>query len=274
MSVITNGLVALIGAGLGVGHGLRLARDKAVSLDTVHRHTRMPLRGLVLAGLSTALASVAGGSRRVLWALPPCVAQARAALLWGPITLLLGYCVALVCLLAWREGHAKRVRLSVALFIILAALVVLHERMTRPIYAQLGARETRDGVVLQTSPVSCAAASAANIVRLLGGTATEQDMARTLQTDPFGTSYAGIILGLRRLDFTCRKVIVATPEEVHTPAILFVDHPATGPESHVVVLAACQDGQAEILDPLSGRYRMSYALLRTVWHGKAMEVGK
>ena len=54
----------------------------------------------------------------------------------------------------------------------------------------------------------------------------------------------------------------------------FVDHPATGTESHAVVFAAVHDGKAEILDPLFGRVWMKPDQLGQIWHGKALEVQK
>jgi predicted double-glycine peptidase len=219
-------------------------------------------------------AIVVGRSRDLMWRLPASAEVAQALLQWVTMPVLLGYTAALATLIAWREAHPKRVSVSLASALVLSALVFLNGRLTRPVYRELSELETTDGVVLQTSSVSCAAAAAANILRGLGHKATEEEMAKALATTAFGTSDAAILIGLRSLGFACRKVTVSSFRDVASPAMLFVDHPATGAESHVVALASSNREHAEILDPLSGRLWMTEAQLREIWHGKALEVGE
>ena len=59
---------------------------------------------------------------------------------------------------------------------------------------------------------------------------------------------------------------------VKPPAMLFVDHPQAGPESHVVAYFGSMGDTYEIWDPLDGRIHMDRERLITCWHGRALEL--
>ena len=158
--------------------------------------------------------------------------------------------------------------------LLVAAVQVAQWLYTRPVAPLLKHKQTSYGVILQSSGVSCAAASAANIARRHGRPATEKQMAAALGTTTLaGTSASQVIYGMRAVGFACRRVKVAgaDPSRLKLPAMLFVDHPLVGPEGHAVALMALDQGQAEVWDPLWGRRLFSPAQLRHSWHGMAIE---
>ena len=127
---------------------------------------------------------------------------------------------------------------------------------------------------MQTSDVSCAAASAANIGRLFGMEKTEREMAEILGTTWAGTTAAQIIYRMQRIGFDCRMVEIPDrdPEKVSTPAMFFVGHPMAGPESHVVAYMGFYENRAEIWDPLQGKISMTKNDLSRIWEGRGIEI--
>ena len=74
-------------------------------------------------------------------------------------------------------------------------------------------------------------------------------------------------MGLHR-----EKVVARDGDVGHltVPAMLFIDHPQAGPESHAVALMEADGGQAVFWDPLHGREQRSFEALRAIWHGRAV----
>jgi hypothetical protein len=79
---------------------------------------------------------------------------------------------------------------------------------------------------------------------------------------------------MKKLGFNCQKIYTKESDlnVVNLPALLFVDHPATGPESHAVGYMGNVGVKAEIWDPLSGKVLMGAEELRKIWHGRAIEM--
>jgi hypothetical protein len=144
---------------------------------------------------------------------------------------------------------------------------------TRPVAPDLTHETTPDGVILQTSEVSCAAASGANIAQAFGLAKTEKEMAALFgTTKPLGTSDAQIVYGMRTLGLVADRVTIpgADPAQLASLAMLFVDHPATGPESHAVAFMQFAKDHAEIWDPLVGKRFLTKRQLAEIWHGHAV----
>jgi len=99
-------------------------------------------------------------------------------------------------------------------------------------------------------------------------------MAKTLGTTMFGTCVAQVVYGMEKFGFSCQKIYVQESDlnAVNSPALLFVDHPATGQESHAVGYMGRVGVKVDIWDPLSGKLLMDVEELRKIWHGKAIEI--
>ena len=132
------------------------------------------------------------------------------------------------------------------------------------------------------------AACVANVATLDGQKLTEKEAAELLGTSASGTSNGGIRYTLRQLGIPVHSPPRSTePHDLSPPAIVSIDHPATGPESHAVLLNAihtmASDGSAsqteqfgdnvrlEIWDPLVGIRMLSIPEFQAVWHGAAFE---
>jgi hypothetical protein len=96
-------------------------------------------------------------------------------------------------------------------------------------------------------------------------------MAILMSTTELGTSVGQIVVGMRKLGIHGRKVVVGAAADLTPPAMLFVDHEATGPESHAVALMSNSEGVLHVVDPLVGSLRIAPSVLKKTWTGRAIE---
>ena len=123
------------------------------------------------------------------------------------------------------------------------------------------------GVVLQSGLSDCGPAALATLLLTLGGSPPSLDSLAILAgTGPRGTTFAGLeraalALGmeteLTRLDSAALAVL-------DTPVIAWVD------EGHFVTVVPEAKGDALVLDPQAGPYRISMRGLRRFWRGEAL----
>lgn len=219
-----------------------------------------------------ALISMPDIFKPVYWRLPFWVDYYFSEAPYWILIALFGYLFGFAITLAYRSEFARRGMVARLTAIFTITLLGLHFAQTYPAYADLGVKTTLTGDILQTSGVSCAAASGANIAHTLGVSTTEKDMALLMGTRYFGgTSDARIHYGMRAMEIECVRVTSASRNvaDISPPAFLFVDDPTAGPEGHVVALL--ESGKAAvIIDPLLGRRAATPEELRKVWRGKAM----
>jgi len=128
---------------------------------------------------------------------------------------------------------------------------------------------SRDGVILQTTYSTCAAAAAANIAAHLGIPKTERDFAELFGTTDEGTLASQIVAGLRKAGFvvTKRNVRDSDIKALKPPAMLFIVQ-----DTHAVAFLGMTNGLAEIWDPLAGRRLLKRSFLRESWSGHALEI--
>ena len=142
-------------------------------------------------------------------------------------------------------------------------------------YPTLGQQIAGDGAILQTSHFSCAPASGANIAKLYNLKITERKMAQLMHTRHTGTTSSEIVEGLRSIGLVASR-FETSPNvyPIPTPAILIVDHPKAGKESHAIAaLSYLQGGQTLIIvDPLQGTRMIKKQELAKIWHGHGIQV--
>lgn len=269
---LASGLCALL-AGLLLGRRAR-RRCAGIDLRNAMRRTRTPwiaLFGLAVAAAGVAVLALVPG---LAWKVPHFVELHLLAFsgsaFFVPAGLLFGFAIGL----AFASAAEHRWRLAALVAGTFGSVGVAWAIVTRPIADDLGHSLDPAGFVLQTSGTSCAAASAANVARRLGLAVTERAMAERVGTTALGTTSAAVVEGLWELGVTCRRIerVDTDPRMVVPPAILFVDHPATGPESHAVAFLGMDRGRALVVDPLDGLSRTPPERLR--WHGHGLECGR
>jgi hypothetical protein len=205
------------------------------------------------------------------WLLPLWLELYYTAIVWGTIIALFSFLFGFAITVAFRSRHRERVKLAVAACLLIGAVQFAQWRYSRPLAPELGNTVTPEGIVMQSSGVSCAAASGANIARALGLEKSERDMATLFGTTASGTSAAQVVRGFESLGVECEKRQVEPAEvaRLRVPAMLFVDHPSAGPESHAVA-AFEREGEIRVYDPLTGSPIGAEVLARS-WHGRAVE---
>ena len=175
--------------------------------------------------------------------------------------------------LAISRGHKQTRSLLVAILLVQVAQGLLCVRLYSPIGPELGPGVTTDGgVVLQTHGSTCVAASLANVSRHFDIDLDEKEAADLLLTSVYGTGPGQVryVLDLLGFSFTTLDPKQRSLEDVSPPAILFVDHPALGRESHAVMYHAIAEGGYEIYEPLEGAIIWDQQTLDARWHGNGI----
>ena len=152
--------------------------------------------------------------------------------------------------------------------VLLGGTAFVGER-TQPIAQQLVVSE-RDGVVLQSSGVSCVSASGANLLRLHGKHMTEPQMARLLDATSAGATSAQLLKGLREAGMECSRSYDSARDlaGVRAPAVVFYGSGYGVP--HAVVLVERQGDEVVLLDPLIGRQTVDAGTVARLWDGEAV----
>ena len=208
----------------------------------------------------------------ILWQVPVRLDPWSLPVLYAVSVAPLVYLIALSVCLACRLGDGERRKLAWAGALLITALCPVYILHGIPVYNRLTDVRTKDGCVLQTSPFTCAPASAANALLFFGLPTTEREMAKLAGTTDLGTSPGEVIACLRMKGVQAKKSVLTVDDlqRLRAPAILLVECSGLGPMSHAVLFERWEGGVAQIIDPLSGRAHMSVATLTTQWKGHAI----
>lgn len=267
-----NLAAVLSGLALGFASARRvMERHPGVGLSGLLSRAKWLYAVLVLVALLVGAAATLFVSEEAVWALPLWLQYYFSPALWAGLLFSVALLFAVAGTVALETGHPERWKLVAAGAVLVIALEIGQWTWTEPVASELRDR-VEGGHVLQTHPASCACASGANIARELGIERSEREMAHLMRTSVMGTSAAQVVYGMRAAGIACEPWLDpgADPAALPLPAMLFVDHPAVGPEGHAVAMLAYEDGYALIVDPLIGRLQRTPDALQQVWHGRAV----
>lgn len=193
-------------------------------------------------------------------------------LLWVGATGALAMFAGFVVTVAYRTGHAQARPLALAAALLSVAFLTAAHRLNAPIVDQVGDRTTPGGMVLQSTPWTCTAASLANVARRCGIHLGEREAAGLLGTSRCGSSPGQLRFALGFLGIPHEDVRLERPDpaKVPVPAILFVDHPTAGREGHAIALLGRHGDVFEILDPALGRLLWTRDDAAEIWHGRGI----
>ena len=172
------------------------------------------------------------------------------------------------------QRHPSRWALLVFSIAAIGTVEGLTRHSARPNLGELQPREV-EGLILQSNPSTCAAATTANIARHFGLEATEADMVKLLHTTWAGTSPAQMVYGFRALGLEATKVQHTDRDlaKVNPPAVLLVDV-GEEPDAHAIAFIARKGDLFEIWDPNGGRHDVPLGTIQQRWRGRAIEVRK
>jgi len=250
-----------------------VARGTRLTLDRVVRQVPSLYIGVLLLLLGLLAIQIVNASSSLAWHLPLWWMYYDTVLLWGMFLALCAFVFSLAATVAFDTHSRERWKIAIVGALVLVAIHGVQWYYTRPVAPYLRHETTGDGVILQSSGESCAAATGANIAGAFGLQKTEREMAGLFGTTKFfGTSPAQVVYGMRTLGLAAHRVQLpsADPAQLTSLAMLFVDHPATGPESHAVAFMGLTNGTAEIWDPLVGKRLLNKDQLARIWHGRGV----
>ncbi|TXT30285.1 MAG: hypothetical protein FD138_2303 [Planctomycetota bacterium] len=275
---------------LWFGMAINLAASGICGFAIRQLSRQWPLRWVDAAGV--ALAVVMVGYILLFWD-HPCLAR------WLPYSnlIVLGNAFPLfAAILAGLTCRRLRARPRTRTTAVVLLIVVSVGALIRPLLGTAPVCEASwDGdVCLQTTKHTCSAASAATVLRGVGVTTSEAEMARLCLTRQ-GTHWMGLYRGLsQKLSPTWRIEVFDTAKletlrqvSPQAPAILTVELPRDVPVgweyreesgwlpgiSHSVVCLGPDGGdQWLIADPANGRERWSTSDLLLLWQGQGMRL--
>jgi hypothetical protein len=133
----------------------------------------------------------------------------------------------------------------------------------------------KNGVILQTTGVTCAPASLSNILKLYGVVLSESDAARVMRTTYFGTLVKQTIDGARRVGFSqprFESLTLAGISPNDEPMILLVKLFGEW-DRHAVALLGVTSETLIIADPLKGLVRQPKIGFDREWRGAVIRMG-
>lgn len=266
-------IVLAIGVGSRYGHRLH---DRGVTLSGKLRLREAPLIPVcMLAFVALIVVSQAVMSRpSITWRLPLFVEYWLLPFLWALRLMLVTFAASAVTTIAMLGKSKYRFVLLFACTIVVLTVEGATRYASQPRLPELHDWE-RDGVIIQSSGVTCAPAACANIARSLGVEKTEREMARALQTNWLGTSPSQMVYGMRSLGFSARRVVIPSCDvrEVKPPAILSVDHGGQV-GGHAVAYMGMEGEHCVIINPNAGRQILSVDMIKKSWRGHAIEISR
>jgi len=266
-------LSALLAAGAGFLYGRRL-HGRAFSIAArirVRDCPLLPVAMLLFVGLHVATATLLQYPS-IGWHLPVPIEYYLTASMTALKIGFVAFAMMAVTVAGFLERHPSRVLLLIASVAAVVTVDGLARRAARPNLEPLQARES-EGVILQSTSSTCAAAAGATIATSLGIPASEERMVELMNTTWAGTSPAQIIYGLRAVGLAAKKVEIDGRDlnEVSPPAILLVNF-GDQRDGHAVAYMGPNGDQFNIWDPGPGRSLWTREVVESRWEGRAIEV--
>lgn len=264
---------------LGLWRIGRLRAEKIVSVDPEITITNVHQREKYLVGLLplTLLLFVSNmllkRTPTLMWDFPVWVQYHYGRIAACLTICIFAYMFALAATVAHRTRPGDRKKISVAGVLFAVAVMASHTVYAWPIAPFLEENPEKRGLIWQSTLVTCAPASAANILHRFGHGKTEKEMAEIFNTGAIsGTSAAQVVYGMRRLGIDGR-MIYASDSDISTvtpPAILYMGGRDKWAAFHAVAFMGYRDGKAEIYDPLNGIFRIPENRMKNDWTGRGI----
>jgi len=227
-----------------------------------------------------ALGAILYWGPRLAW-MPTWFALYSEAMVWDGARALAAVALGLLLGLEWggrRDRARRRQLLGGSAVLILATAFLLYRSL--PVTGILRPPAVLDGIVIQTTPYTCAPAAIATLARFTGldSGMTERDAVRLAGTTREGSSARAELRALRALGLSpgFRRHLTADSLRFLGPAILHVNEPVFSTTiRHAVALLAVDTAARTITvgNPLSGWQVKRFAELSGYWDGEAVALG-
>lgn len=276
------GAIGAVTVAFGAWLGHRLAARGLTARNALEG--RQHLAWLLLAGVGAAFGVLNFRDRitEIAW-LDPLVGMYVEETVWPLATAIVGLALGALLGLEWRgRSDTRRLRSLIGGTSVMVAGLGYIGWQTYPIADSLGPALMTDGVVIQSSAYTCAPASIATLMRLVGADtgASERKVARVAGTSREGTSGINELRAMKAFGLAPRfgrRLTVDSLIRVGRPAVLHVNEPAgAGTIRHAVALLEidAKAGTVVLGNPLQGRQVKRFSELKGYWFGDAIFVGR
>ena len=185
------------------------------------------------------------------------------------LNLILGFSSFLLLFITFKD-QVNRTTTCLAIIFVLGTINYIYlSNTTSPIFK----KHTKDGFILQSDPMSCAAASFANIAKHYKINISEEQSAKAMGTTIQGTSPSQIVLGARSLGFDSNIFTKMKIENLKQSSILFVDAPL-GREKHAIAFIEKRGNNFFVVDPDKGPLLWTENDLKRRWYGNGVLINR
>ncbi len=273
-------LLCLISSFLGVIWGRHLAIQGVTAANALEKHQRIVY--IILMAIAALVASlmIVGALKLTRW-IPLIVllyiGEHTSHLMLGLGCFSLGLLVALE--LPGRHNRQRLSQMAIAVVAMSLPLAVLLYYLL-PVTSILGTPLVVEGVVMQTTSITCSAASIATLGRLIGSypNLSEGDVVEITGTNRFGTSTLAEIRAMQKLGMSPRfeqDLQIEDLIKVGQPAVLHVMEATSGTRiAHAIALFEVNLKQRTLTvgNPLVGRQVKTFEQMTDYWLGEAIFV--
>ncbi len=275
--LVINVSIVLIFGVLGLRAGQRLhSKNQNVKLETLHHQARYIYFIIAILLLVFIIIGAPMVNRTLRWQVPVWFDLYANDAGFRIVIACFAFLYTLVSMIAFKTGHKEKRAIAMASVMLIAIFPILHWQYSDSVVPELNHLKVK-GVIIQSHPSTCVAASGANIAGWLGIEKTEKEMALRMRTTKMtGTNAGRAIHALGEVGVSCSKKWVKDSDitQLTAPAMLFIDNAQLGPETHAVAFMGMQEGKAEIWDPLDGKTLHSVEKVKTFWQGKSLQCSK
>lgn len=271
--------VILISFFVGIFTGRTLAQRGFTAANALQqRQKQVYVISLGVLGLGVLLSILLVAGRNSPW-VPNFLFLYVGAYIWDAILALCCFCTGLVLsleLAGWKDRQRLQQLILFLLVSLSATFFLAYYQLPIPHLVQ--AARVSEGVVLQTTPYSCSAASIATIVQMMQPESpiTEQDVVKLAGTSRRGTSTIAEIQAMQALGLSPRYERNLSIQDLvrrQQLAVLHVMEPVEATKiSHAIALLAIDPVRRTLLvgNPLYGRQVKTFAEMQDYWLKEAV----
>ena len=253
----------------------RYFAQKGLTADNALRHYQKQVYwiGSITFGIILLLIILMNSGKNSPW-VPAWILLYVGAYAWQGVLLICSFCIGVMLLLeisAWKDWQRLQQLILFLLISISSVFLLFYQNL--PITDLLESPRTLKGVVLQTTPYSCAAATIATLSRRVNPLAqtTELDVVKLAGTSRQGTNILSEIQAMEQLGLAPqyeRNLTISDLVKRRQMAVLHVMEPVSGTRiQHAIALLAIDPLKEKITvaNPLSGIQEKRFDEMKDYW---------
>ncbi|NMF58572.1 cysteine peptidase family C39 domain-containing protein [Pseudanabaena yagii] len=259
---------------VGAYFGRYFAQKGLTANNALQQHQKQVyLLSCITLGIITLIAILMTSGRNIPW-VPAFISLYLGAYAWQGILLICIFCMGLMLLLeipAWKDRQRLQQLILFLVISISSVLLLIYQNL--PITDLIESPRILKGIVLQTTPYSCAAATIATLSRQFNPAldTTELDVVKLAGTSRQGTNILSEIQAMEKLGLAPqyeRNLTIADLVKRRQMAVLHVMEPVSGTRiQHAIALLAIDPVKEKITvaNPLYGIQDKKFIDMKDYW---------